>query len=124
MITSTRTAKTTGEILHFVMAIKSVIVRDKLAANNSRSSAAAAERPITGPYWRSSSVTETHSLAGTGLPEPDSIRAGDYRAGWFLLDDDTVELNDLIGWEPLAHEIDRVWFEATERQTLVAPVLP
>jgi hypothetical protein len=50
--------------------------------------------------------------------------AGDYRAGWFLLDDDTVELNDLIGWEPLAHEIDRVGFEATERQTTVAPVLP
>jgi hypothetical protein len=37
--------------------------------------------------------------------------AGDYRAGWFLLDDDAVELDDPMGWEPLAHEIDRPWFE-------------
>ena len=50
---------------------------------------------------------------------------GDYRVGWFLLDDDTVELNDPIGWEPLTHEIDRVWFEkATERLMPEAPVLP
>jgi hypothetical protein len=33
--------------------------------------------------------------------------AGDYRAGWFLLDDDAVELNNPMGWEPLTHEIDR-----------------
>jgi hypothetical protein len=26
--------------------------------------------------------------------------AGDYRAGWFLLDDDAVELNNPMGWEP------------------------
>ena len=50
---------------------------------------------------------------------------GDYRVGWFLLDDDTVELNDPIGWEPLTHEIDRVWFEkATERLMPEAPDLP
>ena len=24
--------------------------------------------------------------------------AGDYRAGWFLLDDDAVELDDTVGW--------------------------
>jgi hypothetical protein len=28
-----------------------------------------------------------------------------------LLDDDAVELDDPMGWEPLAHEIDGVWFE-------------
>ena len=39
--------------------------------------------------------------------------------------DDTVELNDPIGWEPLTHEIDRVWFEkATERLMPEAPDLP
>ena len=51
--------------------------------------------------------------------------ADDHRAGWFLLDDDTVELNDPIGWEPLTQEIDRVSFaKATEHQTTVAHVLP
>ena len=33
--------------------------------------------------------------------------AADYRAGWFLLDDEAVELNNPMGWEPLTHEIDR-----------------
>jgi hypothetical protein len=27
---------------------------------------------------------------------------GGYRAGWFLLDDDEVEVDDPIGWEPLS----------------------
>ena len=31
--------------------------------------------------------------------------AGDYRAGWFLLDDDAVELNNPMGWEPLTQKI-------------------
>ena len=26
---------------------------------------------------------------------------GQYRGGWFLLDDDVVEVDDPIGWEPL-----------------------
>ena len=26
---------------------------------------------------------------------------GDYRAGWYLLDNDAIELDDPIGWEPL-----------------------
>jgi hypothetical protein len=30
--------------------------------------------------------------------------AGDYRDGWFLLDDDTVELEDPIWWEPLTSD--------------------
>ena len=33
--------------------------------------------------------------------------ARNYCAGWFLLDDDAVELNNPTGWEPLTHEIDR-----------------
>jgi hypothetical protein len=36
---------------------------------------------------------------------------GDYRPGWYLLDDDSVELNDPTGWEPLIHEIDLACFE-------------
>jgi hypothetical protein len=28
---------------------------------------------------------------------------GDYRAGWYLLDDDAVELDEPMGWEPLEH---------------------
>jgi len=30
--------------------------------------------------------------------------AGDYRAGWFLLDDEATELDDPVGWEPLVHD--------------------
>jgi hypothetical protein len=30
---------------------------------------------------------------------------GNYRAGWFLLDDEAVELNNPMGWEPLTHEL-------------------
>jgi hypothetical protein len=37
--------------------------------------------------------------------------AGDYRPGWYLLDDDSVELDGPTGWEPLIHEIDRACFE-------------
>jgi hypothetical protein len=29
--------------------------------------------------------------------------AGAYRAGWYLLDDDAIELDDPMGWEPLRH---------------------
>ena len=28
---------------------------------------------------------------------------GCYRAGWYLLHDDTIELDDPLGWEPLLH---------------------
>jgi hypothetical protein len=45
---------------------------------------------------------------------------GDYRGGWFLLDDDAAEVDDPIGWEPLIpagirHEIVLVTAE---------PILP
>ena len=37
----------------------------------------------------------------------EAFGPGDYREGWYLLDDDAIELDDPMGWEPLAHEIDR-----------------
>jgi hypothetical protein len=30
--------------------------------------------------------------------------AGDYRAGWYLFDDDAVEFDDPMGWEPLTYD--------------------
>jgi hypothetical protein len=48
--------------------------------------------------------------------------AGDYRAGWYLLDDDLIELDEAIGWEPLTHASARA-----ESQTVSLspePVLP
>lgn len=33
--------------------------------------------------------------------------AGDYREGWFLMDDDTVEFDDPMWWEPLASDCER-----------------
>jgi|SRR5262245_5124270 hypothetical protein len=46
--------------------------------------------------------------------------AGDYRAGWYLLDDDAIELDDPIGWEPLIHD----WFELETAFGLPEPLLP
>ena len=43
--------------------------------------------------------------------------AGDYRAGWYLLDDDTIELDDSMGWEPLTYEIDRACLESVPALT-------
>jgi hypothetical protein len=51
--------------------------------------------------------------SGTGKSSSSNSRiraVRDYRAGWFLLDDDTIELDDPMGWEPLTHEIDRAYF--------------
>jgi hypothetical protein len=28
---------------------------------------------------------------------------GDYRAGWYLVDDDATEVDGPVGWEPLIH---------------------
>ena len=56
----------------------------------------------------------------------ETFGVGDYRAGWYLLDDDAVELDDPMGWEPLTREIDCAWFE-NETVALTpdpAPVLP
>jgi hypothetical protein len=31
--------------------------------------------------------------------------AGDYRVGWYLFDDDAIEFDDPMGWQPLIHEL-------------------
>jgi hypothetical protein len=46
---------------------------------------------------------------------------GDYRAGWYLLDDDAIELDDPIGWEPLTR--DGSWSEVS-RPLMQEPLLP
>jgi hypothetical protein len=48
--------------------------------------------------------------------------AGDYRAGWYLLDDDAIELDDPMGWEPLIH--GRAWSEHETVPLTAEPVLP
>ena len=35
--------------------------------------------------------------------------AGDSRAGWYLFEDDVVELDDPFAWEPLNQQIDCAW---------------
>ena len=30
---------------------------------------------------------------------------GDYRVGWYLLDDDAIEFDYPMGWQPLIHEL-------------------
>ena len=53
--------------------------------------------------------------------------AGNYRAGWFLLDDEAVELNNPMGWEPLTHEMiaEKAWdfgeAEAAKNWALTPP---
>lgn len=37
----------------------------------------------------------------------ETFGAGDYREGWYLVDDDVVELDDPLGWEPLTHACAR-----------------
>jgi hypothetical protein len=50
--------------------------------------------------------------------------AGDYRAGWYLLDDDAIELDDPMGWEPLTHEVDRTCLENETVSLTLDPVPP
>jgi len=33
------------------------------------------------------------------------FRAGDYHVGWYLLDDDAIEFDYPMGWQPLIHEL-------------------
>jgi hypothetical protein len=47
--------------------------------------------PVIASFWSEERCQETFG-------------AGDYRAGWYLLDDDTVELGDPTGWEPLVFQ--------------------
>ena len=46
----------------------------------------------------------------------ETFGAGDYRAGWYLLDDDAIELDEPMGWEPLTHSC-----AAFENEELVFP---
>ena len=50
--------------------------------------------------------------------------AGDYRAGWYLFDDDAVELDDPIGWEPVTHQIDHIENETVPSRPDLEHVLP
>jgi hypothetical protein len=52
----------------------------------------------------------------------ETFGAGDYRAGWYLLDDDTIELDDPMGWDPLTHACAR--FETETVSLMPEPVLP
>jgi hypothetical protein len=52
----------------------------------------------------------------------EAFGAGDYRAGWYLLGDDVIEVDAPIGWEPLLHACAR-----SENETvsiMPQPVLP
>jgi hypothetical protein len=48
--------------------------------------------------------------------------AGDYRAGWYMLDDDVIELDEVVGWEPLTHACAR--FENETVSLSPEPLLP
>ena len=48
--------------------------------------------------------------------------AGEYLAGWYLLDDDIIELHEAMGWEPLTRACARSENEAVSLRR--EPVLP
>jgi hypothetical protein len=52
----------------------------------------------------------------------ETFGAGDYREGWYLVDDDVVELDDPLGWEPLTDACAR--FENEPVSLMPEPVLP
>ena len=52
----------------------------------------------------------------------ETFGAGDYRAGWYLLYDDAIELDDPMGWGPLIHACAR--FENETVSLMPEPVLP
>jgi hypothetical protein len=52
----------------------------------------------------------------------ETFGAGDYRGGWYLLDDDTIELDEPMGWEPLTHAWAR--FENETVCLMPEPVFP
>ena len=52
----------------------------------------------------------------------EAFGAGDYRAGWYLLDDDVIEVDEPMGWEPLTHACARVENETVS--LMPEPVLP
>jgi hypothetical protein len=62
---------------------------------------------VIASFWREGRCRETFG-------------AGDYREGWYLVDDDVVELDDPLGWEPLTHACARFYNETVS----LMPVLP
>ena len=52
----------------------------------------------------------------------EAFGAGDYRAGWYLLDDDAIELDDPTGWEALTY--GGTWSEHETISLTSEPVLP
>jgi hypothetical protein len=52
----------------------------------------------------------------------ETFGVGDYRAGWYLLDDDAIELDDPLGWQPLTDACAR--FENETGLVTLEPVLP
>jgi hypothetical protein len=52
----------------------------------------------------------------------ETFGVGNYRAGWYLLVDDAIELDDPMGWEPLTHACVR--FENETLSLMPEPVMP
>jgi hypothetical protein len=49
------------------------------------------------------------SLIASFWSEQRSQRAfgpGNYRAGWYLVDDEAIEVDHPMGWEPIIHSLD------------------
>jgi hypothetical protein len=67
-----------------------------------------------------------YAVASSGVsapgPSPVPVCPGDYRAGWYLLDDDVIELDKATGWEPLTHACARSENERVSPRP--EPVLP
>jgi hypothetical protein len=55
--------------------------------------------PIVCLYWF------RHCLLWTEERSQKEFGARDYRVGWYLLDDDAIEFDDPMGWQPLIHEL-------------------
>jgi hypothetical protein len=52
----------------------------------------------------------------------ETFGPGDYREGWYLVDDDVVELDDPLGWEPLTDAFPRL--ESETVSPMPEPVFP
>jgi hypothetical protein len=74
------------------------------------------------PRTMSSAPVDGHRLLLEQERCRDVFGAGDYRAGWYSLDDDVIELDEPMGWEPLSHACAR--FENETASLMPEPVLP
>jgi hypothetical protein len=48
----------------------------------------------------------------------ETFGAGDYREGWYLVDDDVVELDDPLGWEPLCARVENANVPVSPRRAV------